>query len=135
MEFHCPDLPKTTIKNCLRPASGQSSVEFVGLIPVFILCAAIALQALAIGGTLICAEIAAADASRASQGAQSAPAGRATQQNIDLSKQANSALPRPWRGGATAKVDGKTLKVSVRIPQLLPLPRRYQRISTSGGAA
>jgi hypothetical protein len=76
-----------------------------------------------------------ADASRAAQGAQSTPGRSGKEQDTDLSKQANSALPRPWRGGAMAKVDGKTLKVSVRIPQVIPLPKRYQRISTTGVAA
>lgn len=127
MEFHCPTTPPSALKDRLRKASGQSSVEFVGLIPVFVLCAAIALQALAIGGTLVCAEVAAADASRVASGAQAKPAA--------LNKEANVALPQPWRGGATARMDGKELLVSVRIPQVIPLPKRLQRIQTTGVVA
>lgn len=102
-----------------RSQRGQATLEFVGLIPVFAVVAALVLQSIALALTLVFAEVALGDAARASgpKSAQSA---------------ARSAVPAPWHSGVAVKQGGSTLTVSLRVPHILPLPKDLSQVTASG---
>jgi hypothetical protein len=91
-----------------RPSeAGQASVELVALLPALVLCAALAVQALAAGWALW----AAGNAARAGA--------RAEHVGADGEAVARRALPGRLRDGALVRVDDG-VRVRVPVPALLP---------------
>ena len=93
----------------IRRESGQASVEMVGLLPAVVLAAAVAWQ-LALAGH---AAWACANAARV--------AARAQLVGEDARVAARSALPRHLERGLRVRTrDGSAVRVTVRVPLLLP---------------
>lgn len=87
---------------------GSASVELAGWIPLLVLLALVAFQALAIIAVPVVVEGAARTGSHA--GAL----------GMDPVASAIDALPGPLRGSASVEADGASVRVSVRVPGLLP---------------
>jgi hypothetical protein len=86
----------------------QASIETVALLPVLLLIALACWQALLAGWTSICAEHAARAAARAEMiGAEPRPA-------------ALAALPGAMRDGLRVDAAGRSLRVHVTVPQVIP---------------
>lgn len=98
-----PPTPRPTPPHWVRE-SAQSTLEFVGILPIIMLGALLCVQALLLACALVFAQSA---VDRAARGA--APA------------TVVSSIPAPWRRHVAVRQQGGRVTVSVRPPSVVPM--------------
>lgn len=102
----------------MRPSErAQSTIEFIGTIPVLLLAATCCLQALLLALGVVFAQSA---ADRAARGAPRA--------------QVVASIPSGWRSRATIDADSDRSTVTLRAPALLPGTDRWLQVSATSEA-
>jgi hypothetical protein len=97
-----------------RPERAQSTLEFVGTLPLLAVGAACCLQAILVALALVFAQTA---ADRAARG--------------DTTASALASVPSGWRRRAVISTDGPRVRVRLRPPALLPGAGRLLAVEAS----
>lgn len=105
MRSQCP--PATSQSPRFASQRGQSTVEFIGTLPVMVLAAAICLQAFLLGLTAVYAQAGATSLSRSSR-------------HGDNLTTAALPIPRAWRDDARISTRARGSTITLRAPAVLP---------------